>query len=133
MKGSRATLKRERKVAKELEMEGSKSYNTGALCQRNRDLGLIPQASVQSGLGTSAKSSPGEGENTHYPLSQVPSGSISSPIDQVSFREQRIVALQEITRPLELVTEQKKIMRIDFHFIVIFINFSKFSSKLSLA
>lgn len=58
------------------------------------------------------------------------SGGISSPIDQVSFREQGIIALQEITRLLELVIEQgkKKNMRIGFHLILVSIANSKNSA-----
>lgn len=43
-----------------------------------------------------------------YPLSQIPRGCISPHPDQLSLREERILALKEITRLLELLTEQEK-------------------------
>lgn len=43
-----------------------------------------------------------------YPLSQIPRGCISPHPDQLSSREERILALKEITRLLELLTEQEK-------------------------
>ena len=106
-KGSLATLKRKKKAAKELEKEASKSYDIGALWQRNRNLGLFSQASTQSEQGEGSESCSGNSENRVYPLSQVPSG--CTPLSQEeSFREQRVIALKEITRLLELVIEQEK-------------------------
>ena len=43
-----------------------------------------------------------------YPLSQVPPGGSTPQPDQLSFKEERVLALQEITRLLEFVTEQEK-------------------------
>ena len=43
-----------------------------------------------------------------YPLSQIPRCCISPHPDQLSLREERILALKEITRLLELLTEQEK-------------------------
>ena len=106
-KGSLATLKRKKKAAKELEKDASKSYNIGALWQRNRDLGRFSQANSQPEQGRDSQSGPGNAENGVYPLSQVPSG--CTPLFQDKFfREQRVVALKRVTRLLELVTEQEK-------------------------
>lgn len=101
-------MKRKKNVAKTLEKEASKCYNIGALWQRNHDLGLISQANIQSELDKSTKSGIDEDKNIVYPLSQVPpSGGTSQP-NQLSYKEERVLALQEITRLLELVTEQEK-------------------------
>lgn len=67
-KGSSATLKRKRKAAKELEMEASESYDIGALWQRNRDLGLFPQANTQPDHGEDSQLGPGNVENGLYSL-----------------------------------------------------------------
>ena len=101
---SRATLKRKRNVAKALEKEASKCYNIGALWQRNCDLGLISQASTQFELDESTKL----GVDNVYPLSQVPTGSSTPQPNQLFFREERVLALQEITRLFKLITEQEK-------------------------
>lgn len=50
-----------------------------------------------------------------YPLSQIPRGCISPHPDQLSSREERILALKEITRLLELLTEQEKKYEDRFH------------------
>ena len=102
-----ATLKRKKKATKELEKEASKSYNIGTLWQRNCNLGLFSQASTQSEQGEGLESCLGNSENKVYLLSQVPSGCTLLSQEE-SFREQRVIALKEITRLLELVTEQEK-------------------------
>ena len=91
-----------------LEKEASKCYNIGALWQRNRDLGLISPGNVQSELEKNTKSGIDEDKNVAHPLSQVPFGGSTSSPNQLSFTERRILALQEITRLLELVTEQER-------------------------
>ena len=91
-----------------LEKEASKCYNIGALWQRNRDLGLISPGNVQSELEKNTKSGIDEDKNVAHPLSQVPLGGSTSSPNQLSFTERRILALQEITKLLELVTEQEK-------------------------
>lgn len=102
-----ATLKRNKKAAKELEKEALKSYNIGALWQRDRDLALFSRASTQSEQRKGSELGPGNSGNGVYPLSQVPPG--CTPLSQEeSSREQRVIALKEITRLLELVTEQEK-------------------------
>ena len=64
-------------------------------------MGLISQANTQSELDESTKS----GVNNMYFLLQVsPSGSTPQP-NQLSFKEEHVFALQEITRLLELVIE----------------------------
>lgn len=102
-----ATLKRKKKAAKELRKKFSKSYNIGALWQRNRDLGLFSEANSQPEQGGDSQLGPGNAENGVYPLFQVPSG-CTSLSQEKSFREQRVAALKETTRLLELVTEQEK-------------------------
>ena len=56
--GSRSSRKRERKSARELDKEGSKSYNIKALWQRSRELGILSAANSYDGLGQSPKSLP---------------------------------------------------------------------------
>ena len=58
-----------------------------------------------TGLGQSSQSLP---NSTVCPLSQIPHGSsVPLPKRQI-YREKQIVALKELTRLMELVTEQEK-------------------------
>lgn len=106
-KGSRATTERRKKVAKDLEREASKTYNIMALWQRNQDLGLISRKNTQSGLASNAESGPSREISSLSPLSQVPSGCASPLSSQQINRKERILALKEMTRLVELVTEQE--------------------------
>lgn len=67
-KGSRSSLKRQKKSARELAKEASKSYNIGELWQRNRDLGLTSSANAQRGLGQNPLPAP------ICPLAEIPRG-----------------------------------------------------------
>lgn len=73
---------RHQKSARELQKEGSKSYNIQALWQRSQDLGLTTNA--QTGLGQSSQSLP---NSTVCPLSQIPRGSSVSLPKQQIYRE----------------------------------------------
>lgn len=95
---------RHQKSARELQKEGSKSYNIQALpWQQSQDLGLTTYA--QTGLGQSSQSLP---NSTVCPLSHIPRGSSVPLPKQQIYREKQIVALKELTRLMELVTEQEK-------------------------
>ena len=107
-KGSVSTLRRRKKSAQELEKEASKTYNIAALWQRNRDLALVSNASAPEGLAESLDSGIVDTPNSVYPLSQIPSGCTPSKSKREVEKEQRINALQDLTRLLELVTEQEK-------------------------
>ena len=106
-KGSRATTERRKKVAKELEKEASKMYNIMALWRRNQDLGLVPEANTQPGLAEDSQSGPSCEIDPLCPLSQVPSDCAPPQSSQQIKREQRTFALKDITRLVELVTEQE--------------------------
>lgn len=95
---------RHQKSARELQKEGSKSYNIQALpWQQSQDLGLTTNA--QTGLGQSSQSLP---NSIVCPLSHIPRGSSVPLPKQQIYREKQIVALKELTRLMELVTEQEK-------------------------
>ena len=99
--GSVATFYRKIKAERKWEEEGYKSYNIQALWQRNCDLGLISN--------TNAQSEPSEAlDLSSYPLSKVPPGCDISQFKQEVDREQRTIALKDITRLLELVTIQEE-------------------------
>lgn len=98
-KGSRATSFRKKKASKEWKEEGHKSYNIAALWQRSRDLGLTSKVSNESGLSEASAS---------RPLSQVPRGCTPPQSTRQVSQEQRTVALKDMIRLLELVTEQEK-------------------------
>lgn len=91
---------------KDLEKEASKTYNIKALWQPNQDLGLISRENTQPGLASNPESGPSHEISSLSPLSQVPLGCAPLLSSQQIDREQRIIALKEMTRLVELVTEQ---------------------------
>lgn len=99
--GSVATFYRKKKAAIKWEEEGRKSYNIQALWQRNRDWGLIFNATIQS--EPSETSDP-----SSYSLNKVPPGYEISRSKQEIDKEKRTTALKDITRLLELVTVQEE-------------------------
>lgn len=107
-KGSVSTLRRRKKSAQELQKEASKTYNIAALSQCSHDLGLVSNASTPEGLAESSNSGIVDVPNPLYPLSQIPSGCTPPKSKREVEKEQRINALQDLTRLLELVTEEKK-------------------------
>ncbi len=70
--GSRLSRKRERKSARELEKEGSKSYDIRALWQKSRELGILSAANSHDGLGQLSESLPIDPELPVSSLSDVP-------------------------------------------------------------
>lgn len=49
--GSRATSKKQRKSARELNKQAKQTYNIRALWKRNLDLGMVSPANSQDGIG----------------------------------------------------------------------------------
>ncbi len=126
-KGSISSLRRQ-KLTQKLEKEASNTYSIKALWQRNRGLGFNSQANTPSRPGKSSKSQPsdddsranipsrpgessksqlGDDVNQLYPLSQVLSGVSPSLSEQKLLRIQRIEALKDLSRLIDLVTEQE--------------------------
>lgn len=87
--GSRTTRKRQRNKNKALEKEAAKSYQIGALWERQR----VSQAE-QAVAAT-------------YPLSQVPRGRVSRPKQEIRM-EKRKETSEAMDKLLSLVTEQEK-------------------------
>lgn len=107
-KGSKSTQMRHNKSARDLEKEASKTYNIQALWQRSRDLGITSRVNSPVGLEQSRESSPINSESSTLSLSQIPRG-CSPPLSQRQIeRNQREEALKDLTRLLNLVTEQEK-------------------------
>ena len=127
-KGSISSLRRQKLATQKLEKEASNTYSIKALWQRNRDLGFNSQANTPSRPGESlqsqpsdddsrantpsrpgksSKSQPGDDVNQLYPLSRVPSGVSPSLSEQELLRIQRIEALKDLSRLIDLVTEQE--------------------------
>lgn len=105
--GSRSMLKRQRKSARELEKQASKTYDIRALWQRNHDLRMISSANSQGRLGQVPESQPNNGESSPSSLSKIPRG---TPLlaKQQTFKSQRTEALKDLNKLLKLVTEQEK-------------------------
>ena len=72
--GSRSSKKRQRKSARELEKEGSKSYDIRALWQQSREVGILSAANSHDRLGQSSESLPIDPELPASSLSDVPQG-----------------------------------------------------------
>ncbi len=106
--GSRSTRKRERKSARELEKEGSKSYNIKALWQRSRELGILSAANSHDGLGQSPKSLPIDPGLPASSLSDVPRGGGSILSKHEISKNQRVSAFNDLTKLLESVKAQEK-------------------------
>ncbi len=103
--GSRTTLKKKRKFARELEKEASNTYNITALWKRGSD-GLISSAISQERLGQLPELPPNNG--VFSPLSEIPRGGTSLLSKQEIHKSQQIKALDDLNRLLKLVTEQEK-------------------------
>ena len=102
------TLRRRKKSAQELEKKASKTYNIAALWQRSRDLGLVSNASTPERLAKSSNSGIVDAPNPMHSLSQISSGCTPTKSKQEIEKEQRINALQDLTRLFKLATEQEK-------------------------
>lgn len=101
-KGSRRTQIRHQKSACELQKEGSKTYNIQALWQQSQDLGLTTNAQIEL---ESSESLP---NGNVCLLSEIPC-STSAPLSKRQlYRKKQINALKDLTRLVELVTEQEK-------------------------
>ena len=107
-KGSRSTQMLHNKSARELRKETSKTHNIQALWQRSQDLGMISQANSQVELEQPRELQPNAGLSSILPLSQVPRGCLPPFSKQQHSKNHRIKALEDLTRLLELVTEQEK-------------------------
>lgn len=106
--GSKSSRKRERKSARELEKEGSKSYNIEALWQRSRELGILSAVNSHDGLGLSPKSLPINPELPTSSLSDVPWGGRSLMSKHEISKNQRVSALNDLTKLLKSVKAQEK-------------------------
>ena len=107
-KGSRSTQMKHNKSARDLEKEASKTYNIRALWQRNRDIGTISQANSQVELEQPTELQPSNSVSSIPSLSQTPRGCLPPLSKQQVDENHRIEALKDLTRLLELVTEQEK-------------------------
>ena len=105
--GSRSTRKRERKSARELEKEALKSYNIKVLWQRNRELGILSVANSHDRLGQSPKLLPIDLELPTSFIFDVSRGSRSILSKHEISKNQRVSALNNLTKLLESVKAQK--------------------------
>ena len=101
-------LKRQRKSARELEKQASKTYDIRALWQRNLDLGMISFADSQGGLVQVPESQPNNSESSPSSVSKIPRGGTSLLSTQQTLKIQRTEALKDLNKLLKLVTEQEK-------------------------
>ena len=85
-----------------------KTYDIRALWQRNRDIGTISQANSQVELEQPTELQPSNSVSSIPSLSQTPCGCLSPLSKQQVDENYRIEALKDLTRLLELVTEQEK-------------------------
>ena len=107
-KGSRSTQMLHNKSAREFKKEASQTYNIQALWRRSKDLGMISQANSQVELEQPRESQPNAGVSFILPLFQVPHGCLPPLSKKQHSKLDRIEALKDLTRLLELVTEQEK-------------------------
>ena len=107
-KGSRSIQMLHNISARELRKEASQIYNIQGLWQQSKDLGMISQGNSQDELEQSRESQPNAGVSSISPLSQVPRGCLPPPSKQQHSKNDRIEALKDLTRLLELVTEKEK-------------------------
>lgn len=105
-KGSRSTTQRQQRAAKALEQENSHTPHIGALFQRQ--LEMKPSSSSSQKLAEPSLSEPVDSITPVSLLSQLPRGDLISKSKVQLRKEQRSQALKDITRLLELVTEQEK-------------------------
>ena len=106
--GSRSSTKRQRKSARELEKEGSKSYDIRALWQRSQEVGILSAANSQGGLGQSPESLSIDYELPASSSSNVSRGGGSFFAKQPISRNQRVTVLDDLNKLLELVKAQEK-------------------------
>ena len=107
-KGSRSTQVLHNKSARELREEASNTYNIQALRQRSQDLGMISQANSQVELEQPRELQPNDGVSSISSLSQIPCVCLSPLSKQQLSKNNRMEGLKDLTRLLELVTEQEK-------------------------
>ena len=121
--GSRSSRKRQSKSARELEQEGSKSYDIRALWQRSREVGILSAANSHDRLGQLSESLPIDPELPVSSLSDVPRGGWGSFFSKHKiFKNQRLSALNDLAKLLESVRAQEKnTVETGFHLIVIII------------
>ena len=106
--GSKATSKRQRKSARELDEQAKQTYDIRALRKRNLDLGMISPANSQVGLGQQPESQPIDDISSSSSLSKVARGGVSHLSNQETLKSQRTEALKDLNKLLKLVTEQDK-------------------------
>lgn len=84
-KGSKSSLQRQRKSARESEKQASETYSISALWQRNLDLGMSSAANSHGGLGQSLESQPPSSVPSPCLLSEIPQGgaTISSQLSEL--------------------------------------------------
>ena len=120
-KGLKRTQMRHNKLAQDLEKEASKIYNIQAIWQQSRDLGITFRVNSPAALEKSGESSPINSESSTLSLFQIPRG-CSPPLSQQQIeRNQRVEALKDFTRLLNLVTEQEQKISTSYSLIVTFI------------
>ena len=103
--GSRTTLKKQQKSARELEQQASNTYDIRELWQRSRDLGMISSANNQERLGPLPESQPNNGVSSPAPLSKTPRGGKPLQSQPKTLKSQRIKALDDLNKLLKLMTE----------------------------
>ncbi len=106
--GSRSSKKRQKKSARELEKECSKSYDIRALWQRIQKLGILSAANSPGGLGPLSELLPNDHISPACPLSDISRGSASSFSKQQIFKNQQIEALKDLTKLLESIRAKEK-------------------------
>lgn len=95
------------KSAQELRKEASQTYNTQALWQQSKYLGMISQANSPVELEQPTELQPNASISSFLRLSQVSRGCLPPLSKQQHSKNDRIEALRDLTRLLELVTEQE--------------------------
>ncbi len=89
-------------------MEASNIYNIEALWQRHRDLSMNSEAISPVGLAETSESQPSDVGNSVCLLSEIPRGFAPFLSKQQIHRNQCLAALKDMSRLLQLVTEQEK-------------------------
>ena len=106
--GSKSTKKRKKKTTWELEKKTLKSYNILVLWQQSRELAILSAANSHDGLGQSPKPLPIDPELPASSLSDVSWGGGSILSKHEIFKNQRILALNDLSKLLESVKAQEK-------------------------
>ena len=107
-KRSKSSSQRQRKSARDFEREASQTYNIEALWQRGQNLGLISAANSQIRPGESSQLLLNDSVSSAFSLCNIPQGGPSPISKQEAHRIQRVEALKDLNRLLELVTKQDK-------------------------